>query len=62
MFEKQLWFTFASYFISAVIDELKFIYQPPAQIETKYVFFSCLKAAELRENQIEMMTRIILNH
>ena len=25
MFEKQLWFSFASYFISAVIDEVKFI-------------------------------------
>ena len=25
IYEKQLWFTFASYFISAVIDKLKFI-------------------------------------
>ena len=61
IFEKQLWYTFASYFISDVIDKFKFIYQPQRKLKPNMHYLASQGSRALQKKQIEMMPRIILN-
>ena len=47
VYEKTVCSNFASLLKSTVIDEYKFILLPPVCTDTRYIFLSCFKAAEL---------------